>query len=250
MPGQQVDADQEALVRELMEISGVKAACEHVALSVPGLAKEAASWTDMPYETLHKVFSEVLRPELFYRGVENHLNKNFNRAYCLQALEWLRSPLGRKITQAEVEADLPDSQPRAESYAKQLQRTPPTQRRMELIERLAEATGSVELMAEMFGGFIEGVASPWGQLTADGSASLRKLIRAAAAGSPSLTYPYRALTSEELTKYIQFLESDAGKWCQKTTQEGFKQVWLARAEEAGKQLAKAGAGKGRVTKPE
>jgi hypothetical protein len=252
MPGQQVDADQEALVRELMEISGVKASCEQVPLFAPGWAKLAEGATDMPYETLHKVFSVVLRPELFYRGVENYLNKNFNRAYCLQALEWFRSPLGRKITQAELEADLPDSQPRVESYAKQLQRTPPTQRRMELIERLAEASGKIEFSAELIGGFVERVLSPRRQFTAEGLERLRKGFRAfaMAAGNPSLTYPYRALTSDELTKYIEFLESDAGKWDLKTTQEGFKEVWLARTEEAGKQLAKAGAGKGRVTKPE
>ena len=249
MPGQQVDADQEALVRELMEISGVKAACEDVGLEF--WAKFAEGATDMPYETIHKVLSEVLRPELLYRGVENHLNKNFNRAYGLQALEWLRSSPGRKITQAELEAGLPEFGSKAQSYARQLERTPPTQRRMELLERLAEASGTIEFSGEQMGGFVERLLSPGHQFTAEQLERGYKRSRAIAmeASSRVLPYMYRGLTSDELTKYIQFLESDAGKWYEKTTQAGFMQVWLARASEAGKQLAKAGAGKGRVTKP-
>ena len=251
MPGQQVDADQEVLIRELMEISGEKASCEQVALEF--WAKFAEGATDMPYETIHKVLSEVLRPELFYRGVENHLNKNFNRAYCLQALEWYRSPLGRKITQAEREVDLPEFASKVASYARQLERTPPTQRRMELLERLAEASGTAEFLGERMGGFFERLY-PGHQFTAEQLERGYKRSRAIAMGwvvnSQVLTYMYRGLTSDELTKYIQFVESDAGKWDLKTTQEGFMQVWLARASEAGKQLAKAGAGKGRVTKPE
>jgi hypothetical protein len=249
MPGQQVDADQEALVRELMEISGVKAACEDVSLEI--WAKFAEGATDMPYETIHKVLSAVLRPELLYRGVENYLNKNFNRAYCLQALEWFRSPPGRKITQAELEAGLPEFGSRAQSYARQLERTPPTQRRVELIERLAEATGTTEFSGELMAGFVERL-HPGQQFTAAQLERGYKRSRAIAmeANRGVLPYMYRGLTSDELTKYIQFLESDAGKWHEKTTQEGYKQVWLARAAEAGKQLAKAGAGKGRVTQPE
>lgn len=252
MPGQQVDADQEALVRELMERSETKAACELLALHAPGMAEVEARVTGLPYETLHKIFSEVVRPELLYRGVENYLNKNFNRAYCLQALEWLRSPLGRKITQAELEAFLPEFESKAESYARQLERTPPTQRRMELLERLAEASGATEFSAEMIGGFAEKTLSPWRQLTAEQLERGRKRTRDAAMKVNSLVdpYMYRGLTSDELTKYIQFLESGAGKWHEKTWQEGFMQVWLAGAAEAGKQLAKAAAGKGRVTKPE
>jgi len=252
MPGQQVDADQEVLVRELMERSETKAACEGMALGVPGHAKFVAGDTGLPYETVHKVLSEALRPELLYRGVENYLNKNFNRAYCLQALEWLRSPLGRKIIQVEREGDLPEFESRAESYTRQLERTPPTQRRMELIERLAEAMNATEFTAEVVGGFFERLLSPWYPLTAEQLERGRKRARAAAVQATSLTVPYmyRGLTSDELTKYIQFLESDAGKWDLKTMLEGLKQVWLARAAEAGKQLAKAGAGKGRVAKPE
>ena len=252
IPGQQVDADQEVLVRELMEISGQKASCEQQ-VDLELWAKFAEGASDMRYETIHKVLSEVLRPELFYRGVENHLNKNFNRAYCLQALEWLRSALGRKVTQAELEAVGPEVRSKVESYARQLERTPPTQRRMELFERLAEASGATEFLGDMMAGFAARL-HPGQQFTAEqlerGSKRGRAIAMGWAVNSQALTYVYRGLTSDELTKYIQFLESDAGKWFEKTWQEGFMQVWLAGAAEAGKQLAKAGAGKGRVTKPE
>jgi len=248
MPGQQVDADQGALVRELMELSGAKDYTEHVAMYGPVLAKTMASTTDTPYEILYKVFSEAWRPDLFNRGLENYLNKNFNRGYCLQALEWLRSPLGRKITQAEVEADLPDSQPRAESYAKQLQRTPPTQRRMELIEKVAEASGKIEFAAAAQV-FVARALNPGRQFTAGELEALRKRSHDAIMMSGGPAYPYRALTSDELIKYIEFLESDAGKWCQKTVLGAFKETMLTASVELGKQLAKAAARRGPTTVP-
>lgn len=248
MPGQQADADQGALLRELMELSGAMDYTEHVAMYGPMLAKTMASTTDIPYETLAKVFSEAWRPELFNRGLANYLNKNFNRAYCLQALEWLRSPLGRKITQAEVEADLPDSQPRAESYMRQLQRTPPTQRRMDLIEKVAEASGKIEfaVAAQVF---VTRALNPGRQFTAGELEALRKQSRDAITMSGGPSYPYRALTSDELATYIQFLESDAGKWCQKTVLGAFKEAMLTASTELGKQLAKAAARKGPATAP-
>jgi hypothetical protein len=249
MPGQQVDADQEALVRELMELSGAKDLIEHLAMYGSMLAKTMASTVDIPYEILNKAFLEAWRPGLLSRGFESYLNKNYNRAYCQQALEWFRSSLGRKITQGEVEADLPDSLAKAESYARQLERTPPTQRRMELIERLAEVSGKMESVAADQV-FMTTALNPGHQFTAGELEALRKQSRDAFMMSGGPSYAYRALTSDELTKYIEFLESDAGKWCQKTILGAFKETMLTAVTELGKQLAKAGAGKGRVTKPE
>jgi len=140
-------------------------------------------------------------------------------------LAWLRSPLGHRIAALEMATAEPEHDRVMAEYGARLKASPPSQRRIELIERLDWVSGASEVSADVAAALSSSVTRAVALNTpADRRASRRQVesqaeeLRATAAdpmrkaAAISMLYTYRALSDEELERYVEFESTAAGRW--------------------------------------
>jgi hypothetical protein len=138
-----------------------------------------------------------------------------------------------------------------ENFAAQLQSNPPAQKRLALLRRLDKVTGASELLIRMeIANFrcifktINRVLPPEKRLE---EAKMEQLcnVRKVQSGPrlknrtlAGFLYTYRSISDAELTKYIDFCESDVGQWFNRISGGATMKAMAIAAEEVGRQMAK------------
>lgn len=140
-------------------------------------------------------------------------------------LEWLRSPLGRRITKLEEATSTQEGMAALQAYARTLADVPPTPERVAFAERLDAAIHATDhaVDAALRSNFVIAVALNAARPVPDrlGFEHLRSLINAQRdqfrpmvqqVTLVSFLYMYRELSEEDLERYITFYETEAGSW--------------------------------------
>jgi Domain of unknown function (DUF4124) len=213
-------------VDDLLELSGIRAQLVGLARGIakelrpaPGImsAKDQAS--------IDRVLSKSLRHETLYGLLREAFIPLVDRTNLEASAAWLRSPLGRRITMLEVSTSDPGFEQKLADYATELKANRPSDRRVELIWRLDWVMGSSESSADLFATLSRGVAKAVsaagpperrlrpGQIE-EQVAEIRARVRGpiSAMQHTATLYAYRDLTDDELTAYVVFSSSDAGRW--------------------------------------
>lgn len=213
-------------VDDLLELSGIRA--QLVGL-VRGLAKEMrpapGNMSARDQASVDRVLSRSLRHETVYALLREAFIPQVDRTSLEATAAWLRSPLARRITALEIASSEPGTDRKVADYAAELKANRPSNRRLELIQRLDWATGASEISADLFVTVSRGVAQAIsaagpperrlrpGQIderVAEVRARISDPIRDA--HITATLYAYRDLTDDELTTYVLFSSSDAGRW--------------------------------------
>ncbi len=156
------------------------------------------------------------------------------------ALRWLDTPLGRRITALENAAAEPGAAAKIEAYVQSLQTKPAPAGRVRLIEDLNRATGAQDVMNDIMEAILLGsalgvnAAQPRErQVPAE---ALRKQIKS---GMPevqrqteqfvmsSMLYTYRPLADSDIETYIRFARSPSGAAYQRIGTAGLRDALLA-----------------------
>ncbi len=153
------------------------------------------------------------------------LEEGRNPAHSKAALDWLRSPVGRRITKLEEAGSTRDGFLEIQAYARALAEQPPPQDRVTLAERLDAVTGATDLAVGATLGsslviavVINATRPVPDQISLD---DLREVIEAQREQLRpllqqltlvSFLYMVRELPEGDLERYIGFLESDSGAW--------------------------------------
>ena len=213
-------------VDDLLELSGVRAQLVGLAR---GIAKELRPapgiMNPKDQASIDRVLSKSLRPEALYGLLREAFIPQVDRTNLEAAAAWLRSPLGRRITVLEVSTADPSFEQKVADYAAEIQANRPSDRRVELIWRLDWVMGSSDSSADLFVTLSRGVAKA---VSASGPperrlrpgqieeqvAEIRARVRQPlqAMHHTATLYAYRDLTDDELTAYVVFSSSDAGRW--------------------------------------
>ena len=142
-----------------------------------------------------------------------------------QAIAWLETGPGRRVTRAEEESTASMSPDSLQAYAEGLKRTPPSRQRMRNIAGLIEATKAVDhgvhLTESVALGVAVGMDAAQPVQNRVGVAALHKRLRAAmpreqmrAALGESMPliygYMYRAVSDADLAAYLKFNRSPLG----------------------------------------
>ena len=213
-------------IDDLLELSGVRA--QLVGL-VRGLAKELRPapgiMSAKEQASIDRVLSKSLRHEMVYGLLREAFIPQVDRTSLEATAAWLRSPLGRRITMLEVSTSDPSFEQKVADYAAELKANRPSDRRVELIWRLDWVMGSSESAADLYVTLSRGVAKAVsaagpperrlrpGQIE-EQVAEIRARVRGplSAMHHSATLYAYRDLTDDELTAYVVFSSSDAGRW--------------------------------------
>ena len=246
------DKERDALIAEALEISGTKKELE----TIPAQIRAQYDARQSPVRPEDKarvirILTDAFRPDVLYSAVRSAFRSNFDAQRMDVVMDKLRSPLFRKIAALELAASEPGARQDLERFAMGLQSDIPPPARVALIQRHEAVMRSADLQIEMaiiasqaVSRSLEPVLTPAQRPTGrESDAAVRKLrsqqdplTRAALV---RWLYTYRALTSEELATYVEFGESDAGRWFAATQRKGLLDAMRAAMDTAARHMASA-----------
>ena len=250
----------EATVNELMTLSGI----EHTLQQIPkqvlaGFAQQGRKLPVEQHQALRRALVDAFDVPMMQRHVATELQTNLRPEVMAKTMEWLRSDLGRKMTALENAAGDPRSMQDLQAFMKRLEKTPPTQERLQLIRRLDMATNSTELLLDITESITVSLASAHdATLPATqriGADRIRvQISRERGNWRPqaqnhvlvTMLYTYRAVGQQELEQYVGFLETEAGlDYCSQTSGafKGAMDLGIQRATSAMMDILKPPAGR-------
>lgn len=142
--------DENALIEEVLELSGVKKQIEQFQDIVNAQVAQRQMEVDPTvYEKLSKIITESYKANTLYQDVVSYFENNFDQSHMLIILEWLKAPLSQKMSRLEVQASTAEDMQEMRNFAAQLQYTPPSQERLALVQRLDEVVGATGLSIEI-----------------------------------------------------------------------------------------------------
>jgi len=198
-----------------------------------------------------RILTDAFRPDVLYSAVRGAFRSNFDAERMDVVMEKLRSPQFRKIAAMELAASEPGARQDLERFAMGLQGDIPAPARVSLVQRQEAVMRSAELQIDMaviaakaVGRSLEALLSPAQRATGREMDAAERQLRAqqnalTRAALVRWLYTYRALTTEELTTYVEFNESDAGRWFSATQRKGLLDAMRAAMDTAARHMASA-----------
>ena len=172
--------------------------------------------------TIDQIVSKRFAPETLYARIRLDFLRNLESARLEKALAWYDSPLGKRVTGQELAALVADGAPQAVA---DLEKNRPSSQRFDLLERLDAAGGASEatvdvtlaIVRSLTRAFQPGLPAVAGlsraqldqQLARARNRTLEQIRRVCLV---SMLLAYRSLSDQELDEYVQFVESEAGRW--------------------------------------
>lgn len=245
--------DAGALVDEVLELSGARRALAQIPGQVQAqIQQRKGQLPETDLARLGDIMTRSFSPDALHAGLRESLSKQADPDRLSLVVRFLRSPLARRMTQLELDATAPGSPAEMKKFAERTQASGPPQARLELIQRLDAATGSTEVAVDAAVAVIRAIgkalnaASPQDRrLTArelDGmiektKAAMSDSLRAAA--TLQLLFAYRSAADRELGDYVQFWESDPGRWFLRAFRKGLLEAISAAATSAAAEITRA-----------
>jgi uncharacterized protein DUF2059 len=205
--------------------------------------KLAQAWA----ETVPLAFNADKMLAFIDKGLQKILTPEDDRLL----LAHYNSPLGRKITELEVKASRPEAAAEIQAYAQKLMANPSAHaNRLALYQEIDKAVGGTNMAVELAMamqvavqvGMVSAMTGPKDLNVRAMKAAVEKTKFAltqqmASAILASFAYTYRDLSTKELTAYLAFLNSSAGKKFNADAARLLSEAIALQTEDLGKLLA-------------
>lgn len=201
---------------------------------------------------VEQILARHFDADRLYSQVRADFKRRADARKLIDVAEWLRSPLGQKITALEVAAGLEtDAAQRTIAFAPGGRGGPPPAR-VALVERIdwtaGITDGSLESMLAvaraMAMAINRALAPDERQTTAQIERQMQQLrsqarARLAQSTIAFMLYQYRSLQDDELQQYADFLASDAGRWYSATMSKAMNRTVAVAAQRAASEVIRA-----------
>jgi hypothetical protein len=216
----------ESSVERLLDVTGLK----HQARLVAAQTRETlrGSFGNLDDERRRRVDAITDRdfhPDAFYGVLRSEFGRHLNEPWLDEVLAWYASPSGRRIAAAEVRFYATDHRRELEEFVAGLVNNRPSAVRVALLQRLDAASGSTEGSLDLFVAInrsiihvVEPLLPAPSRIGAGQRESQARQIRLQMQEAlkqlnvVTMLLLYQGLTDEDLRRYIEFLETDAGAW--------------------------------------
>jgi len=212
-------------VVELMMLSGANRALERVTdLYLPMLELSRDKMPQAVHKGLKNLMLRAFDPRRLNAQYVAALQAGLDEKLLMASSEWLKSPLGLRLTRLEVEASTEEGRKRMETWSKRLGGIPPLRTRFELMLRLVHATNGAVVAAETEVIVKEPIIQTLNATAPEKErqtpermfAKLVKmrdelLDKKAQLLVTQMLYTYRDVSDDELRRYVVFLESQTGR---------------------------------------
>jgi hypothetical protein len=213
-------------IDELLELSGARAQLVGLVARVSAdLRPQPGQMSTADMATIDRILAQSLRNETVYGAVRDAFLRQVDRPSLEATAAWLRTPVGRKIIGLEIASSQPGAEQKVAEYAAIVKTNPPAAKRLELLQRLDWATGANETSADLVAAIARGLSAA---VSAAGPAESRlrpgqiedRAAHARARATEtlrevrtmSMLYTYQTLEDDELSEYVRFSGTDAGRW--------------------------------------
>jgi hypothetical protein len=242
-----------ATADEVLELSGVKPQLASTPAKLAAEFKPRRGRLNAEDATaLEQILARHFAAERLYTQIRGEFRKRADGKKLADVAEWLRSPLGQKITALEVAAGLEaDAAQRMIAFAPGGRGGPPPSRvaLMERIDWVAGVTdGALESLLAVARAMAMAVNRALPPDERQTSAQIERQIqqlrgqaRAKLAQSTIMfmLYQYRSLDEDELQQYADFLAGDSGRWYSATMSKAMNRTVAIAAQRAATDVIRA-----------
>lgn len=243
--------DQEAVIDTLLELSGTKRQIGVITdpRQFQALLRNDTS-ADAELVRLRRALTLAFRPEAFHGPLRRYISRNFSQARAPFLLQWLYSPLSRKMVEIELQAARPEAVEELKRYRGEFAKKSPPVSRLLLVQRLDEALQSsqfhVDMQMLLFRNAMEAINPSLPARLRLPDVELKRQIDSLRADLwPQardttwihLLYIYRSVPDSELEEYVRFWESPNGRWFPPLLHGGLLDAVSAVTQELSRQLA-------------
>jgi hypothetical protein len=213
--------DREALMKEALGASGARRQVEHVVKTSLPSASNGQLPDGISAQEYRQITSEVFDVEHLMQMMEKSISGGIDDKTLADMLRWYRSPLGKKIAAAEINANSPDTSTRLQRYLLTLETNLPSDNRQQLINGISAAG--------------LGVPRP--------PADFEKIPGVEATNSVSdetalwFLFAYNSLSEAELSEYLTFLKSGSAVAFNNSVWNGIDATFGDAAQQFGRKLA-------------
>jgi Domain of unknown function (DUF4124) len=213
-------------IDELLELSGARAQLVGLAARVAADLRPApGQMSSADTAAIDRILTQSLRHEAVYGAVRDAFLPQVDRPSLETTAAWLRTPVGRKIIALEVASSQPGTEQKVVEYTAVVRANPPPAQRLELLQRLDWVTGANETSADLVAAIARGLSTavsaagpPESRLRPGQIEDRAAQVRARASETlrevrtMSMLYTYQTLEDDELSEYVRFSGTDAGRW--------------------------------------
>ena len=239
-----------ALIESVLKLSGVG---EQIDLIQQNVVDEINRLEPVDDQGMMGEFSQITReayrPEKLRQRITDHLNQNFDEVRLKAIEEWLKSPLAVKMIGLELKAASPESNAAVEEFLKEKETKPIPENRLGLAKHLDQALNasdvSLKLASATSQGMIQALEAtvPPEERDTLGSAEQEQMIKEMEEPLKEMTlnsllFTYKDVTDEELQQYIDFYETENGKWFIQLLNDSIVNAMQESSKEIGKEMAK------------
>lgn len=177
---------------------------------------------------IKNMMSRVYEPEEWVRSIRRRMLADYQPRRMQALIKWYQSPLGMKVVQAEM-TDLDAGMTgEKKEFLDQLKFYPPIETRLEMAERLETTVGMTDYSLDAFL-MLAKVLFPYNtQWMGQTEREVRSNVRdenfdpAREYVLQSFLYKFRNFSEKELSEYVTFATSPAGKWFYRSYFRGSK----------------------------
>lgn len=244
--------DLAALVDQVLDRSGAKRAIAQIPRHVQaGIRERNAQLSPATLATLSDIMTQAFSAETLYTRVREAFIKQGDPRRLELMLGFLQSPLAKQMIELELDATSPEGLAEIKQFAERLKTSPPPPARLALVRKLDAASGATDLSIEVaiavfrsMAKVIDAASPPDKRLKPGELEVIIAKMRAAmydsarVAMSIQLLFTYRSVPDKELSDYVQFYESDPGKWFVQVSRKGFLDAISAAATSGAEEMTR------------
>jgi len=213
-------------VERLLDATGLKQQARLVAAQTREALRGSLGNLDAERrERVEAITDREFHPDAFYAVLRTEFGRHFNEPWLGEVQAWYATPVGRRIAEAEVRFYAADRRRELEEFVAGLVNNRPSPVRVALLQRLDAASGSTEGSLDLFVAInraiirvVEPLIPAQSRIRAGQIESQSRQIRLQMQESLkqvnvfTMLLLYQGVTDDELQRYIEFLETDAGAW--------------------------------------
>lgn len=228
------------LAREVVELSGIDRYLENLALTVRGEFGRLF-WRLEDGQAAWQAVAPLFRRDVMTASATEVLARHLESQHTPALLDWLRSPLYRRINRLEVEASSPASQSKYRQFVSGLPDSGIPPRRLATVQKMERASRAAEFQVEMERAVRQALRQALSPLLASGRGADGQGVEEAGRDETErmrvelltvVMFAYRTLTDAELEAYARFEASPAGLWASGVFRECLREALRAAEQRA------------------
>ncbi len=244
--------EEERFIHDALALSGIRQQMAYYADIVIGSIPDVQGIMskERTKQDLRTVIRDSFRQGRLDPALVSVFSKRFNRTYIQVVIQWLKTPLGRKISALEIKATPAQKIAGAASFEGVHAKLP--EERREIIQDMERALCmtdlSIDVISQSLYEMLKGMQSQLAEHSSLGSAEIDALVGSVRSMPRAqltrhildlLSYQCRDLTDEEIRSAMRFSATPAGTWFRETSRHAIGDAIGKASRETGEKIGRS-----------